>query len=218
MAWGQFLFDTDEYLQHNSFVPRNCRAPADPNLPSPFLFSPSEVSMFLQRHLFAFALLSLLSCGVFADTVVNKDTQNDKTFAKYGVTGKGVIVAIMDRGIDYTHPDFLNADGTTRIKMMWDMSAQNLCAAGNPAPVAYTEAQINAALKSNTPLGERDAVGHGTVTAGIAAGNGSALGKASAQYAGIAPQADLFHRENAAQASPHPPRARATPACADAAR
>jgi minor extracellular serine protease Vpr len=192
MAWGQFLFDTDEYSQHNSFVPRNCRAPADPNFPSPFLFSPSEVSMFLQRRLFAFALLSLLSCAVFADTVVNKDTQNDKTFAKYGVTGKGVIVAIMDRGIDYAHPDFLNADGTTRIKMMWDMSAQNLCAAGNPAPVAYTEAQINAALKSNTPLGERDAVGHGTVTAGIAAGNGSALGKVSAQYAGIAPQADLL--------------------------
>jgi minor extracellular serine protease Vpr len=130
---------------------------------------------------------------IVADTTVNKDTQADKAFAKYGATGKGVIVAIMDRGIDYTHPDFRNADGTTRIKMMWDMSAQNLCDPGNPQPVVYTEAEINAALApGGTPLAERDAVGHGTVTAGIATGNGSALGKASAQYAGIAPEADLL--------------------------
>src|ERR1700726_4828371 len=77
------------------------------------------------------------------DTGVNKATQADKAFAKYGLTGKGVIVAVLDRGIDYTHPDFRNADGTTRIKMMWDMSAQNLCSANNPAPVVYTESQIN---------------------------------------------------------------------------
>jgi minor extracellular serine protease Vpr len=127
-----------------------------------------------------------------ADTGVNVDTQADKAFAKYGLTGKGVIVAILDRGIDYTHPDFRNADGTTRIKMMWDMSAQNLCSASNPAPVVYTESQINAALTSGTPLAERDAVGHGTVTAGIAAGNGRAVLPSSLQYAGMAPQADLL--------------------------
>ena len=124
---------------------------------------------------------------------VNKDTQADKAFAKYGTTGLGVIIAIIDRGIDYTHPDFRNADGTTRIKMMWDMSGQSGCDSSNPPPVIYTEAQINAALATGgTPLAERDAVGHGTVTAGIAAGNGSAVGKASAQYAGIAPGADLL--------------------------
>lgn len=143
------------------------------------------------------AALSLFLCvavvpTAFADSTVNKDTQADKAFAKYGLTGKGVIVAIMDRGIDYTHPDFRNADGTTRIKMMWDMSAQNLCDSGNPAPVVYTEAQINSALSTNTPLAERDAVGHGTVTAGIAAGNGSAVSPSSKQYAGMAPQADLL--------------------------
>jgi hypothetical protein len=102
----------------------------------------------------------------------------------------------MDRGIDYTHPDFRNADGTTRIKMMWDMSNANpslgLCDPSQPAPVVYTEAAINAALKGGTSLAERDAVGHGTVTAGIAVGNGNALGKVSHQYAGFAPKADLL--------------------------
>ncbi len=143
------------------------------------------------------AALSLTLCAslvpmAFADTTVSKDTQADKAFAKYGLTGKGVIVAVLDRGIDYTHPDFRNADGTTRIKMMWDLSAQNLCDPSNPAPVVYTEAQINTALSTNTPLAERDAVGHGTVTAGIAAGNGSAVSPTSKQYAGMAPQADLL--------------------------
>jgi minor extracellular serine protease Vpr len=146
-----------------------------------------------RRLVFCAALSLSLTTLLSADTQVNKDTQNVQAFAKYGATGKGVIVAIMDRGIDYTHPDFRNPDGTTRIKMMWDMSDQNLCDPANPAATVYTEAQINAALApGGTPLAERDAVGHGTVTAGIAAGNGSALGKRSMQYAGIAPQADLL--------------------------
>src|SRR5580692_9572369 len=79
-------------------------------------------------------VLTLFSAEFAAgDTGVNKATQADKAFTKYGLTGKGVIVAVLDRGIDYTHPDFRNANGTTRIKMMWDMSAQNLCSTSNPA-------------------------------------------------------------------------------------
>jgi minor extracellular serine protease Vpr len=142
------------------------------------------------------ALCVLLPSFSIGDTLANQDTQADKAFAKYGATGKGVIVAILDRGIDYTHPDFRNSNGTTRIKMMWDFSNANpnlgLCDPGQPAPTVYTQAQINTALSSNTPLAERDAVGHGTVTAGIAVGNGSAALPTSAQWAGFAPQADLL--------------------------
>jgi minor extracellular serine protease Vpr len=138
----------------------------------------------------ALALLIVPAMGR-ADTAVNAATQADKAFAKYGLTGQGVIVAILDRGIDYTHADFRNKDGTTRIRHMWDQSAQNLCASNNPPPVEYTQTAINAALAGGAPLAERDAVGHGTVTTGLAAGNGTAAPPGSTQWAGLAPQADL---------------------------
>lgn len=69
-----------------------------------------------------------------------------------GTTGRGVIVGVIDSGIDPFHPDFINPDGTTRIKYLLDLSDP-----GDPdsdgslnGPVyggtVYTEAQINAAL------------------------------------------------------------------------
>ncbi len=39
------------------------------------------------------------------------------------LTGRGALVAIIDSGIDYTHPDFRNPDGTTRIAALWDQTA-----------------------------------------------------------------------------------------------
>ena len=39
-----------------------------------------------------------------------------------GLTGKGVLVGVIDSGIDYAHPDFRNEDGTTRILELWDQS------------------------------------------------------------------------------------------------
>lgn len=38
------------------------------------------------------------------------------------LTGRDVIVAVIDSGIDYVHPDFRNADGTTRIIELWDQT------------------------------------------------------------------------------------------------
>ncbi len=127
---------------------------------------------------------------------VRQVTRTDLAVAKYGVTGKGVTVAILDRGIDWRHPDFIKPDGTTRIKWILDMSGQNLCGPGippgpgSPPPVEYTEAQINAALSGGPTINTRDAVGHGTATAGIAAGNGRAL--PSGLYKGMAPEANLI--------------------------
>ncbi len=148
----------------------------------------------VMTRLLTFALILLASLGsraiAHADPLLNSETRADKAVAKYGISGKGVIVAILDRGIDWQHPDFINSNGTTRIKWLLDMSGQNWCDAGNPAPAEYTAAQINAALAGGTAVNSRDAVGHGTVTTGLAAGNGRAF--AAGKYAGLAPDADLI--------------------------
>lgn len=103
-------------------------------------------------------------------------------------TGDGVTVIIIDRGIDYDHPDFLRPDGTTRIKAILDMSGQNHCTASRDV-AEYREDDINAALSSGEPLGTDDYQGHGTATAGAAAGTGAALD--GAPFRGPASDADL---------------------------
>ncbi len=112
------------------------------------------------------------------------------------LSGKGVLVGIIDSGIDYFHPDFRNEDGTTRIVEFWDQSLD-----GGRPPEGYhlgtlfRREEINMALKE--PLrgnGRRivptaDSSGHGTHVAGIAAGNGRA---SAGKYRGVAFEAELL--------------------------
>jgi subtilisin family serine protease len=107
-----------------------------------------------------------------------------------GHTGRGVLIGIIDTGLDTTHKDFLRPDGATRVLAAWDQSS----AVGRP-PLGFSygaecrAAQIDA---RQCPLVDR--VGHGTHVAGIAAGNGSATGadRPAYQYVGVAPEADLL--------------------------
>ena len=39
-----------------------------------------------------------------------------------GLEGGGVLIAVIDSGVDYFHPDFRKQDGTTRILTLWDQS------------------------------------------------------------------------------------------------
>jgi len=146
--------------------------------------------MFRRRSALALACALLIPSVLRADDLVRALTRADAAAATFDVRGHGVLVAILDRGIDWDHPDFVRADGSTRIRAMLDMTGQSLCASGNPAPVEFTRAQIQAALDAGASLGMRDAVGHGTVTAGLAAGNG--LAAADGTYAGLAPDAELI--------------------------
>src|SRR5262245_45194005 len=104
-------------------------------------------------------------------------------------TGAGVVIGIVDTGIDYSNLDFKNSSGQTRIKAIWDQTGFG----GPPGGFSYgsecTESQINSGT-----CAERDTAGHGTHIAGIAAGNGRATGNGfpAYRYVGMAPEADLI--------------------------
>jgi subtilisin family serine protease len=99
-----------------------------------------------------------------------------------GLTGKNVIIGIVDTGIDWTHPDFLGEDGTTRILYILDLMLP--AQYPDPHPEAphgiyriYGKSEIDAALESlalglepDPPVETTDRVGHGTAMASIAAG------------------------------------------------
>ncbi len=98
----------------------------------------------------------------------------------YNLSGQGVLTAIIDSGVDYAHPDFRNADGTTRILELWDQTIAGTPPEGYFSGTVYTREQIDEALKQ--PTRERqlqlvpsvDVSGHGTHVCGIMAGNGRA--------------------------------------------
>lgn len=106
--------------------------------------------------------------------------------------GEGVMIGIIDTGIDYQNPVFRNPDGSTRIAAIWDQTIQ-----GGEAPEGflygseYDREQINEALNSENPLkivpSIDDEGAHGTFVAGIAAGGADT----SAGFSGAAPRATL---------------------------
>lgn len=118
-----------------------------------------------------------------------------KSSSGIGVSGRNVIVGLVDTGIDYTNPLFLNADGSSRIGVIWDQTLgrntmnvqeegkRNRKSEGSnnfvedvPMPfygTAFDKLQIEEALAQENPyewIPSRDENGHGTFMAGIAAG------------------------------------------------
>lgn len=102
--------------------------------------------------------------------------QGDFSPLGISLTGKGVLVACVDSGIDYTHPDFRNPDGSTRILRLWDQSLPGRPPRGYRTGTEFTGEDIDRILQGETEevVPSRDLSGHGTGVMGIAAGNGRA--------------------------------------------
>lgn len=106
-----------------------------------------------------------------------------------GYSGVGVLIGIVDTGLDLDHPDF-RAETGTRVVALWDqtVSPSVLPPSGFAYGREWTHAQIDGG--SSTQV---DSEGHGSHVAGIALGDGSATGggQPAYEYIGVAPEAQL---------------------------
>lgn len=135
-----------------------------------------------------FPSLFTLNSDVCTYSNVDK-IQNNPNF---GLFGQGVLVAVIDTGIDYTHPAFRYLDGTSRILSLWNQTIPN-----GPAPAGfaygteYNSDMINTALQTQSPqqlVPSKDEAGHGTAIAGIIAGSYDS----SNDFHGIVPQSEYL--------------------------
>lgn len=105
--------------------------------------------------------------------------------------GRNVLIGLIDTGIDYTHPVFRYSDGSSKIEAIWDQTIQS----GTPPEgffygSEYKKTEINAALSNENPYSivpSIDTIGHGTFSAGIAAG----FDYPEADFTGAAPDASI---------------------------
>ena len=94
------------------------------------------------------------------DDEANRASCIPEVVSSYNLDGEGVLVGFIDTGIDYTHPAFINDDGTTRIKYIYDLEQGGKI---------YDSEIINKALQAQDPfsiVNSVDIVGHGTHVAG----------------------------------------------------
>lgn len=96
--------------------------------------------------------------------------------------GEGVLIGVVDTGIDYKNPLFQDTDGNTRIVSIWDQTVIRANETDDESNqmmefqygVEYTREQINEAIQSDNPqaiVPETDTNGHGTYLASVAAGS-----------------------------------------------
>jgi subtilisin family serine protease len=122
-------------------------------------------------------------------------TEAGLTPGNYTLTGRGVLIAVIDSGINYMHEDFCNVDNTTRIAYLWDQNIEGNPPEGFLEGTQYTREQINEALNANTVeeqlaiVPSVDTLGHGTALAGVAGGNGR---RSNGQFRGVATESEFL--------------------------
>jgi lactocepin len=121
-------------------------------------------------------------------------TQAENVWKDYGYQGEGMLISIIDTGIDHTHKDMrLDQDGKDKAKLSKSAVEEKIKTLGKgtylseKVPFGY-----NYADKNNTAKDSTDSM-HGMHVAGIAAANGSDEEiKAGSAVDGVAPDAQLL--------------------------
>ncbi len=120
-----------------------------------------------------------------ADAKVNDVHSNASGTLPQPYTGSGVVIGIIDTGIEYAHPAFFTADGLEcRIRAVWEQThSRGEAPAGFGYGVEYTTEDdiLGAVTDSQSEI-------HGAHTTGIAAG-----GERKSKYYGVAPDADIVY-------------------------
>jgi subtilisin family serine protease len=120
-----------------------------------------------------------------------------------GPRGQGVVIGIVDTGVDVAHPELRAADGRTRVAWLLDFFADPAgsqpaleqrygCASEDALRCRILSAADIDARLSNAVVGDEpaDELGHGTHIASLAAGNGAS--DPVGRYSGVAPEATLI--------------------------
>jgi subtilisin family serine protease len=106
---------------------------------------------------------------------------------RHGLTGEGVVIGVIDTGVDWSHPDFLDGNGESRIELFLHAGRDG---GGDVSRYrTYGRQALNLALQGKRKVPQGDPDGHGTHCASIAAGNGQA---SQGRFRGVAPGATLM--------------------------
>lgn len=136
------------------------------------------------------ALLGNINQSISEGVVATEDIGANffKNNPNISITGRGVIIGIIDSGIDYLHEDFIYPDRTSKIMYLWDQTKDGNPPKGYSVGTEYTREDINKAIQENDSSLSTDEEGQGTMLSGICAG----LGNVNKEYAGIAEDAELI--------------------------
>ncbi|MDF2944780.1 MAG: hypothetical protein K0S01_3638 [Herbinix sp.] len=131
--------------------------------------------------------------GLASEVALEASSVNElRNIPNFNLRGEGVLIGIVDTGINYSLPVFKKPDGTTKIISIWDQTIQS---ENYPYDyyfgTEYNSAQINQALQAENPLDivpSTDENGHGTMLAAVAAGTNMN----QENFNGVAPEAELI--------------------------
>ncbi len=103
------------------------------------------------------------------------------------MTGKGVVVGIIDAGFDYEHPTLYDSlHGEYRVKRIWAQKGSGTPPSGFAYGNEYTDSNAMRTAGCDTSI-----TSHGTHVAGIAAGSGYGSNAANNRFRGMAYESEM---------------------------